>query len=445
MPSVAFVTLGCAKNEVDTDRMRARVLKASYPVVEDSLEADVVIVNTCSFLQVSTEEGITTALEILDERHELKAEVKLILAGCIPSRYKTDELKASLPEVSAFVPSEDEDNIVHYIEQLTNTRAQYFDPGVLRTVEAPFAYIKISEGCDRMCTFCAIPFIRGRYKSRPSQEIYEEAKALLDGGVKELVLIGQDTGVWGMDFKADDKDAGKDLADLLALIADLAQDYNAWLRVLYLQPEGLSEKLLSCIEEHDALLAYFDIPVQHCNAQILKAMNRSGSYEELLGTIKMLRSRFKDITVRTTLIAGFPGETDEQAEELCQFLQEAQFDYAGVFMYSQEEGTAAARMDDQVDEDTKLSRAQAVQDCIDSIGFAQTAAHVGEIHEVLVDGVEELEDGSFEYLGRCWFQAPDTDGVVHLPGINCAIGDKIRVKLTDSFCYELIGESLSND
>lgn len=445
LPRVAFVTLGCAKNEVDTDRMRALVSQASYPVVEDTVEAEVVIVNTCSFLQVSTEEGITVALEILDQRHELNSDVILILAGCIPSRYKPEELKESLPEVHAFVPSEDEDNIVHYIEELTHTRGRISDPAVLRTIEAPYAYLKISEGCDRMCTFCAIPYIRGRYRSRSAEEILEEAEALLAGGVRELVVIGQDTGVWGEDFSEDHPCAGMDLADLLERLALRARPYDAWVRTLYLQPEGLSDKLLSTIAKHNELLPYFDIPIQHCSARILKAMNRSGSPQELAQSLDLLRRRLPGCILRTTVISGFPSETDEEAEELCDFLAEQSFDFAGVFMYSQEDGTAAARMRDQIPEEVKLERAQAVQETIELAGFTQTASHVGEIVEVLVDGVEELEDGSFEYIGRAWFQAPDTDGAIHLPGIDCAIGDKLRVRLVDSFCYELIGELVDEE
>lgn len=442
LPSLAFVTLGCAKNEVDTNRMRAQVLHASYPVVDETADADIVIVNSCSFLQVSTEEGITTTLEILDQSHELKRDVQIVLTGCIPSRYKLEELAEALPEVAAFVPSDDEDNIVSYLEDISGIKSKLNEAGeqkFLRTVEAPFAYVKISEGCDRMCTFCAIPYIRGRYRSRNSLELFEEIQALLEGGVKELVLIGQDTGVWGQDFKEGDPDFGKDLSDLMRELACLAQPYRAWIRVLYLQPEGLNDKLIQVMKDYEEVLPYFDIPIQHCSGTILKRMNRSGDASYLSDKLRYLRKELPGCILRTTVISGFPGESDEEAEDLCEFLRREAFDYAGVFMYSQEDGTVAARFDGQIPEELKLQRAQAVQDVIDEVGFAACAQHIGEVCEVLVDGVEELADGQFEYLGRAWFQAPDTDGVVHLPGITCCLGERIKVRFVDSYCYELVG------
>lgn len=434
-PKVAFVTLGCAKNEVDTDRMRAHIEHTNFELVDETSEADVVIVNTCSFLTVATEEGIQTTLEILEEKNSLNRDVSVILAGCIPSRYKKGELDEALPEVKAFVPTDEEDQIVSYLEKVTGFSAHEKSASVLRTVEAPFAYVKISDGCDRYCTFCAIPYIRGRYASRKPNEILAEVDALLEGGVKEIVLIGQDTGVWGHDLA--DKPG---LSWLLERVAERVRPYDGWVRVLYLQPEGLSDELLRVINETPEILPYFDIPIQHCDGEILKSMARAGNVEEHRAMIRRLREKVPDIILRTTVIAGFPGETDEQADTLADFLEEAEFDYCGVFMYSQEEGTRAGKMANQVDEDVKLERAQRIQDIADSIGFARTAAHIGEVCEVLVDSYEMQEDGTYEPCGRAWFQAPDTDGTVHLPGVECALGDRIKVRFTDSFCYELIGE-----
>lgn len=451
---VAFVTLGCAKNEVDTDRMRALLLSSAFEVTDDTLKADIVVVNTCSFLTAATEEGIATTLELLQEKADLQEEVCIVLAGCIPSRYSIDELNESLPEVKAFIPSDQEDNLVNYLESVVlsskSLAARYRSVQndqtqdnlcddlaknrVLRTVEAPFAYVKISEGCDRFCSFCAIPSIRGHYHSRPAQEILHEVSSLLGGGVREIVLIGQDTGIWGSDFGTSET-----LATLLADVAACARPYGAWVRVLYLQPEGLTDELLDTMANTPEILNYFDIPIQHCNERILTAMNRSGSYDEYLAMIDRLRSKIPGITLRTTVIAGFPGETDEQADELAHFLEQAEFDYCGVFMYSAEEGTRAFDMEGHLSEDVKLERAQRIQDIADSIGFARAAQHVGEVCEVLIDSYEELEDGSYELCGRTQFQSPDTDGVVHLIGNDYALGDKVIVTIEDSFCYELTG------
>ena len=436
-----IVTLGCAKNEVDSDRMRALLLADGFEETDEALEADVAIVNTCSFLASATEESVEATLALAEERAEGVRTCPIVMCGCVPSRYG-DELAAELPEVAAFVRAEDEDGIVGVVRGVLGLDAEKGDapaPAMLRTVEGASAFVKISEGCDRFCTFCAIPYIRGRYHSRPADEVVAEVRSLMAGGVREVVLIGQDTGVWGSDLGE-----GETLAALLRRVAEAVRPYGGWVRVLYLQPEGMTDELIATIRDVPEVLPYIDIPIQHCSARVLRAMGRSGSPEELRALFARLRAEIPGMVLRTTGMAGFPGETDEEAEELCDFIAEEAFDYCSVFAYSQEDGTAAARMDGQVDEAVKLERTQRLIDLTEQLGFAATAAHVGERVRVIVDGVEEGADGP-ELIGHAWFQAPDSDGAVHIACGEAAVGDVVTVDLVDSFCYELVGELVGED
>ena len=430
-----IVTLGCAKNEVDSDRMRALLLADGFSETLDAGDADVAIVNTCSFLASATEESVEATLALAEERSEGVRDCPIVMCGCVPSRYG-DALSDELPEVAAFVKAEDEDGIVGVVRDVlgmdADERAEL--PKTLRTVEGTSAFVKISEGCDRFCTFCAIPYIRGRYHSRAAEEIVSEVRDLMEGGVREVVLIGQDTGVWGCDLGE-----GETLASLLRLVAEAVRPYGGWVRVLYLQPEGMTDELIATIRDVPEVLPYIDIPIQHCSARVLRAMGRSGSPEELHALFDRLRSEIPGMVLRTTGMAGFPGETDDEADELYDFISEEGFDYCSVFAYSQEDGTAAARMDGQVDEDVKLERTQRLIDLTEQFGFAATAQHVGERVRVIVDGIEESEDGP-ELIGHAWFQAPDSDGAVHIPYGEATVGEAVTVDLVDSFCYELIGE-----
>ena len=430
-----IVTLGCAKNEVDSDRMRALLLADGFEETLYATEADVAVVNTCSFLASATEESVETTLELAEERSEGVRACPIVMCGCVPSRYG-DALATELPEVAAFVRAEDEDGIVGVVRSVLGLGEadKNAAPETLRTIEGTSAFVKISEGCDRFCTFCAIPYIRGRYHSRPADEVVSEVRALMAGGVREVVLIGQDTGVWGCDLGE-----GETLASLLRRVAEAVRPFGGWVRVLYLQPEGMTDELISTIRDFDEVLPYIDIPIQHCSARVLKAMGRSGSPDELRALFERLRSEIPGMVLRTTGMAGFPGETDDEADELYDFIAEQAFDYCSVFAYSQEEGTAAARMADQVDEAVKLERTQRLIDLTEQLGFAATASHVGERVRVIVDGIEETDEGP-ELIGHAWFQAPDSDGAVHIPFGEATVGDVVTVDLVDSFCYELVGE-----
>lgn len=439
--SCLFVTLGCAKNEVDTDRMRALLLRSGFDEAQGVDEADVVLINTCSFLASATSESIEATLELADDLQGGVRERPIVMCGCVPSRYGA-ELPEQLPEVAAFVRADEEDGIVDVIDGVLGIdRARQEATGTtigtstsLRTVEGTSAYVKISDGCDRYCAFCAIPYIRGRYLSRPAPEILDEVRTLMEGGVREVVLIGQDTGIWGSDL-----DGGVNLAWLLRRVAEVVRPYQGWVRVLYLQPEGMTDDLISAIRDTPEVLDYIDIPIQHCSERILARMGRSGSKGELRGLFARLRSEIDGMVLRTTGLVGFPGETEREFEELLDFVQEEEFDYTSVFPYSREEGTRGARLDGQVSEEDKLDRAQRLLDVAEQLGFAATARHVGEVTDVIIDGIEEGEGGT-ELIGHAWFQAPDCDGAVHIEEGTAAVGDMLKVRLVDSFCYELVGE-----
>ncbi len=432
---ILFITLGCAKNEVDTDRMRALLLAAGFAEADGVDDADAAIVNTCSFLASATEESVEVTLELAEGRAEGVRSCPIIMCGCVPSRYG-DDLPEQLPEVAAFVKADDEDGIVGVVADVLgiSVAAPVLDAGaMLRTVQGASAFVKISEGCDRFCAFCAIPYIRGRYHSRPADEIVAEVSALMEQGVREVILIGQDTGIWGSDFEGD-----QTLAKLLVRVAEAVRPYSGWVRVLYLQPEGMTDELIAAIRDTPEVLPYIDIPIQHCSERVLKAMGRSGDPEQLHALFARLRDEIPGMVLRTTGMAGFPGETDEEADELYDFIEAEEFDYTSVFAYSQEEGTRAAAMPDQVDEDVKLERTQRLIDLVEELGFSATAKHVGERVKVIIDGVEETEDG-VELIGHTWFQAPDCDGAVHIQSGEAAVGDIVTVDLVDSFCYEMVG------
>lgn len=442
--SLLYITLGCAKNEVDTDRMRALLDAADYQEVDSAQDADAVIINTCSFLASATSESIETTLALAEEVNEGVRATRIIMCGCVPSRYG-DQLPQELPEVSAFVRVDEEDGIVAIVDDVLGVERDMpsFIPNIKRTVEGSVAYVKISDGCDRFCSFCAIPYIRGRYHSRPADRIIAEARELVAGGVKEIVLIGQDTGIWGKDFK-DENDGPANLAQLLVALAEALRPLHVWIRVLYLQPEGMTDELIAAIRDTPEVLPYIDIPVQHCNERVLKSMHRSGSEQQLDELFAHLRSEIPGMVIRTTSLVGFPGETDEEAEQMLAFMDRNSFDYTSVFAYSREEGTRAAEMDDQVDEGVKLERAQKALDLAEALGFAATASHVGETAEVIIDGIEE-NDGFSEFIGHAWFQAPDSDGAVHLDIEEACIGDIVTVEFTDSFCYELVGHVVESE
>ena len=440
--NILFVTLGCAKNEVDTDRMRALLFAQGFSEVNTPDEADIVLINTCSFLASATEESIETTLQIAEGTSHGVRSLPIVMCGCVPSRYGS-KLPDQLPEVAAFVRADEEDGIVDVVSEVLGIertpQSVIAAHGMLRTVEGASAYVKISDGCDRFCAFCAIPYIRGHYQSRPADEILSEVSSLMEGGVREIILIGQDTGIWGNDIAETNTGEVPTLAWLMRQVAQVVRLYNGWVRVLYLQPEGMTDELISTIRDTPECLPYIDIPIQHCSERVLARMGRSGSAPELRSLFDRLRREIPGMVLRTTGMCGFPGETEEESDELYDFIQEQEFDYTSVFTYSPEEGTAGASMPNQVPDEIKMERTQRLIDLVEELGFAGTARHVGERCEVIIDGVEDTDEG-FELIGHAWFQAPDCDGAVHIANGEARVGDIVLCDLVDSFCYEIIGE-----
>lgn len=436
---VSFITLGCAKNEVDTAHMSARLQKAGYSVCDwdeyeecldqpDEPALDAIIVNTCSFLQEAIEENLEVIFDLAQLPAVASGKTKLVIAGCMPARFGAD-LEDALAEASLFVPCAEEDQIVTALDRLLQTADSQPAPAPsypTQIAPGPSAYVKISDGCNRFCSFCAIPLIRGRYHSFTAESIEAEVKDLIAQGVKEVVLIAQDTGIWGSDLEPK-----RTLAWLLDHLATTFP--NTWFRVLYIQPEHVDEELLRTIAAHENIVNYLDIPLQHVNEELLRSMNRKGSrasFEELLA---LIRSLFPTIALRTTFIVGYPGETEEMFEELCDFVEEADFDYVGIFAFSPEEGTKAAGLLDQIDDDTKQERLRTLRDIADAVSQTRLKRFIGQELPVLVLGREE--DG--QLVGRSPYQAPDVDGVTYLN--EGEVGAIVPVIIEDTLYYEMEG------
>lgn len=427
---ISLITMGCAKNEVDSAAMARALSEAGYDTSASPDEADVVIVNTCSFIQSATEESLEAIFETAALPAVERGDAALIVAGCMPARYG-DDLAEELTEARAFVPCSKEDDIVAVVDGILGY-VRGTEP-LPRTVSAPaqagsvFAYVKISDGCDRFCSYCTIPAIRGRYHSFPFEDIYREVERARADGAREIDLIAQDTGRWGQDLPEE--------RDLAWLVNELSEAFpDTWFRVMYLQPEGVTDALLSVMAARDNVCPYLDIPLQHVCAPLLRAMNRAGSAEKFHELIERIRAAVPDITLRTTLIAGFPGETDEQFEALCDFVAEEPFDYVGVFPYSREEGTAAFDLPGQLDEDEKAERAQVLRDAADACCVPRIAERIGRTMPVLVEGCEE--DG--QRYGRAQCQAPEVDGVTFVS--EGEPGDVVEVVIADTLLYEMEGE-----
>ena len=429
-PCVAFVTLGCAKNEADTARMRVRLAEAGFLIEDDPAEADAVVVNTCSFIQSATEESIEAVFDAAGMPN-VAAGAPLIVAGCMPARYGED-LADELVEARAFVPCSREDDIAAIVADALGVDAPGGGAAASVTLSAsggaaevegsraalaalpaaPFAYVKISDGCDRFCTYCTIPYIRGRYRSFPLDDVRADVAAQVAAGAREIVLIAQDTGRWGADFD--------EPSSLAALVAALAEEFpQTWFRIMYIQPEGLSDELLDAVAAHDNVCDYFDIPLQHVDAGILRAMNRTGSREEFLALVDRVLAHVPGATLRTTLIAGFPGETEEEARETLRFIERIGFSRIHVFPYSQRAGTVAARLPGQVPVDVKRRRTAELIELGGRLSAAYQRAALGSVREVLLE--EEVAPGLCEGYTREYLR-------VRAQGVP---GEIVNLRLTD--------------
>lgn len=441
---VLFVSLGCDKNLVDSEMMLGLLNQAGYTITDDEYEAEVIVVNTCSFIHDAKEESIQTLLEMgqLKEDGNCRA---LIAAGCLAQRYHK-EIAAEIPEVDGIIGTASYDAIVKVVEAaLKKEKAEVLEPidrlpasvpGRLLTTGGWYGYLKIAEGCDKHCTYCIIPKIRGNYRSVPMEDLILQAKKMADQGVKELILVAQETTVYGQDLY------GRKM--LPALLKELAKISGImWIRILYCYPEEITGELIEAIKTEKKICHYLDIPVQHANDDVLKRMGRRTNRRQLAEKITRLREEIPDIVLRTTLIAGFPGETQMQHEEVMEFIDEMEFERLGVFTYSAEEDTPAALFSDQVLEEVKETWKKEMMELQQEIAFEQAQMMIGRRLTVLIEG---KITGESAYVSRSYMDAPNVDGYVFVhTDQELFSGDFVQVRVTGAVEYDLIGEIEDED
>ena len=417
--NVGFVSLGCSKNLIDTEMVIGLFKKNNFTIVNDAAKAEVLIINTCGFIQAAKQEAINTILEMAE--YKKNGECKyLIVMGCLVQRYK-EELEKLLPEVDLFLKIDEYENIWEQISNLIleDNRYEklcYYDRVI--TTGNTTTYLKIAEGCSNYCTYCAIPKIRGKYVSRPMEDILKEAELLASKGYKELIVIAQDTTKYGIDLYGELK-----LAELLHKISEI--EGIKWVRFLYAYPESITDELIEEVKSNPKICNYFDIPIQHISDRILKLMNRKSDKKSIKDVFKKIKTQIPDAVIRTTVIVGFPGETVEDFNELYEFISEAKFDKLGAFAYSKEEGTPAEKLPNQVHYKTKKSRYDKVMNLQKSITEEQSRKHIGKTMQALVEDV--TKDGKF-YIARTYMDAPDVDSVTY---IKCP--DKVNLNLVGKF------------
>lgn len=442
---VHFISLGCPKNLVDTEIMLGSLMQEGYSVVEEPDQADTVIVNTCGFIEESKQESIDKVLEMAQLKKKGHLD-KLVVAGCLTQRYQ-DDLVEGLPEADLFIGSGQFQNVAQILKQSRagDKEKKFFHlPTYLQEESTPRynsqprhrAYLKISEGCKKRCAFCAIPLIRGNLQSRRLEAIVSEAQLLVASGAKELIVISHDFTDFGWDLRKKDPQAQESPYTLLKALSD--QSGAEWIRVLYLYPDGITPELVQLVRERDNLVNYFDMPLQHINNEMLKRMNRRMSRKEVEQAIRHIRAEIPEAVIRTQFIVGFPGETEEQFEELLAFIQEYEFERVGCFTYSQEENTKAGLMPDQVPEEIKQDRYNRLMSTQQEISRRRHEAMVGRTIPVLVEGY--AEETELLLQGRSSQQAPDIDGVTYISSGQANVGDIVRVKVTDCHDYDLVGE-----
>ncbi|MBX3017116.1 MAG: 30S ribosomal protein S12 methylthiotransferase RimO [Bdellovibrionaceae bacterium] len=441
---VHFISLGCPKNLVDSEIMAGTLMKDGFQVVGDAEGADTVVINTCGFIEDSKKESISRILDMakLKEGGQVG---RIVVAGCLTQRYKND-LVEGLPEADLFVGSGEFQNISKILKSHKggNTQKTFFNlPTYLQEESTPRvnsqprhrAYLKISEGCLKRCAFCAIPLIRGNLQSRNMQNVVNEAKLLAAGGVKELIIISHDFTDYGWDLRRKNKEAIETPVELLRELCKV--EGIEWIRMLYLYPDGVTPELIQLMKEQPKLVRYFDMPLQHINDQVLKSMNRKMTRAEIEDVLKMIRTELPDAVIRTQFIVGFPGETQEQFEEILEFLVDQQFDRVGCFQYSPEESTPGGKMPNQLDEETKQERYEAVMEVQQNISRERHRDMIGRVLDVIVEGYSEETELLLQ--GRTSQQAPEIDGVVLINDGQAEIGTIVKVEITDSMEYDLIG------
>lgn len=440
--NILFISLGCDKNLVDSEVMLGLLAEKGYQIVDDEMQADVIVVNTCCFINDAKEESIQTILEMGNLRTEgqLKA---LIVTGCLAQRYK-QEIMDEIPEVDAVLGTTAYDKIVDTIEEILTNKGHLLeledvdslplvDSKRMVTTGGHFAYLKIAEGCDKHCTYCIIPKVRGNYRSLPMDRLLKEARDLADQGVKELILVAQETTLYGKDLYGE--------KSLHKLLKELCQIQGIqWIRVLYCYPEEIYDELIQTIKEEPKICHYLDLPIQHANNEILKRMGRRTSKQQLMDIVCKLREEIPDIALRTTLITGFPGETKDQHQELLNFVDEMEFDRLGVFTYSPEEDTPAATMPEQIEESVKEDRQADIMELQQEIAFDKAEDMMGQEVLVMIEGKVADENA---YVGRTYKDAPNVDGMIFIhTDVDLMSGDFAKVKVTGAAEYDLIGELL---
>ncbi len=437
---VGMVSLGCAKNRVDGEMMLFTLREAGYELVADPAMSDVAIINTCGFIEDAKQESIDEILELVSLKKEGRIK-GIIVTGCLAERYK-DEVMKELYEVDAVIGIGANATIADVVEKVMEGQKEESFPektdlalcgGRVRTTPFYYAYLKIAEGCDNKCTYCAIPMIRGKFRSRPMDDILREAKDLSERGVKELILIAQDTSRYGEDL------TGKpQLAELLTELCKI--DSVQHLRVLYCYPDRMNDELIDVFAKEDKVLKYIDIPLQHCNGRVLKLMNRHGDRETLTALVNKLRERVPGITLRTTFMTGFPTETEEEFTELSEFVRDMRFERMGCFAYSPEENTAAARLDGQLDEEVKKHRQEILMEQQEQIMAENAAKFVGKTINVICEGFDRLAECFF---GRFYADAPEVDGKVFFvpsdKNNKPKIGDIVKIEIIDTIDCDLMG------
>lgn len=436
---ILFVSLGCDKNLVDTEMMLGQLAQKGYTFTDDEESADIAVVNSCCFINDAKEESINTILQFAEQKNEgrLKA---LIVCGCLAQRY-ADEIQTEIPEVDAILGPTAIDKIVETVDSVLKGKAQNHLESIDRdcvygmprsvTTGGHYAYLKIAEGCNKRCTYCVIPSVRGNYRSVPMEALVREAQTLAEGGVKELILVAQETTLYGVDLYG--KKSLPGLLRRLALVEGIE-----WIRLLYCYPEEITDELIETIKEEKKVCNYLDMPIQHAADRILMRMGRRTRREELEETIKKLRREIPDICLRTTLISGFPGETEKDQEELLEFVNEMEFDRLGVFTYSQEENTPAAQMPDQVEEAVKERRQAEIMELQQDIAFDKAQSMTGQRMTAMIEGKVADENA---YVARTYRDAPNVDGYLFVnTSRELMTGDFVKVRITGSYEYDLIGE-----
>ena len=427
---VGFISLGCSKNLVVTEQIIGLFKKNNYIIVDDAREADILLINTCGFIESAKDEGIKTILEFADyKKDKLKY---LIVTGCLVERYE-DELRKEIPEVDLFVSIKDYDKLWTKISNLivhkdSSGYLNYKDR-VLTTGDV-MAYLKIAEGCSNYCTYCAIPYIQGEYVSRKYEEILDEAKSLVSKGIKELVVIAQDTTKYGVDLYGKSRFA--------ELLNDLTKIEGVkWIRFLYSYPETIDDELINVVKNSDKICHYFDLPIQHISDRILKLMNRKSDGQSIRNLIAKLRKEIPDVILRTTLIVGFPSETDEEFDELCEFVRNGQFDRLGAFAYSAEDGTPAAKFKGQIDEKIKIKRQRTIMEIQQKVSKELLSKRIGNMYECLIENI--TDDGKY-FIGRSYMDVPSEDGVIYIEfNPEYMINEFVNVEIVDSTEYDLVG------